>query len=604
MSQGRGRLILKDALWALAGLGLASAIGRLLNGLGASTNLSDALPWGLWKIFNMVAGAALSTSAFLIALVLYVLQIERFRPLARLAVIIGFLGYGSSLFALLFDIGLPHRFWHPFLMWNADSFLFEVFWCVSVYWLVTAFELAPVLTERLPFPRLTHFFHSAMLPAIVLGVTLSSMHHSSLGALFLVSPVRLHPLWFTTWVPPEFLISAMGGGLAVLILASLACTRLYGRGPDRALLNGPALAAGVLLAIFLALRITDLSVHHKWGYVFGPDAGWESWLFLIEITAQAAAPIIIFLVPRLRRSTGALVTGAALAATGLALHRLDTGLIGYFRDAGATYRPSLGELALTVGVLAAAGLAFMFLVERFDVLPAEDGAPEAAPLSLGEVREIVFGGDTIRRGVIFGLTAGLGLAASWNWDLGMRPFIYPLEPVAAATQVKPDDDAVLIIDGNRTGLAVKFGHDSHQDSFACAACHHLNRPGDVATACAACHRDMSRPTEIFNHDPHEKHYGGTASCPTCHRQDQPKGPANAKACVDCHGPGAEQPMAGMKADGRSYRSAPGYREAMHGVCLRCHRKVGKELDCMTEPRCLGNCGFCHPPEKKTAPPAP
>jgi Ni/Fe-hydrogenase subunit HybB-like protein len=594
MSPGRGQLRLKDALWALAGLGLAAAIGRTLNGLGMATNLSDALPWGLWKVFNMVAGAALSSSAFLIALVLYVLQVKRYRPLARLAVIIGFLGYGSSLLALLFDLGLPHRFWHPFLMWNAQSFLFEVFWCVSVYWMVTAFELMPVLTERLPWPRLTHFFHSAMLPAVVLGVTLSTMHHSSLGALFMVSPTRLHPLWYTTWVPVEFLISAMGGGLAVLILVALACARLYGRGPDRELLQGPAFAAGVLLAIFLVLRITDLGVHHKWGYVFGADAGWERWLFLIEITVQAVLPALILLTPRLRRNPAALATGAALAATGLVIHRMDTGLIGYFRDAGATYYPSLSELALTVGVLAAAGLAFMFLVERFRVLPAEDGAPAVPPLGIGEVKQIAFGADTVRRGLIFALAVGLGLIVSWEWNLRMRPFIYPEEPVTAAVPVKPGDDSRLIIDGNRAGLSVEFGHASHQDMFACSACHHLNRPGDVATACAACHRDMSRPTEIFDHDSHRKFYGGSKSCIICHRQDQPRAPANAKACVDCHGPKTEQPMSGMKADGRGYARAPGYRAALHGVCLRCHRKVGQELDCMTEPRCLGNCGFCHP----------
>ena len=205
---------IKDVMWALAFAGFAVGIGRFAFGLAASTNMMDSLPWGWWKIFNMVAGAALATSGFVVAAVIYIFQLKRFRPVARLSVVIGFLGYGSSLAALIFDIGLPHRGWHPFFMWNPHSFLFEVFWCVSIYWGVTALELLPLVTERLPLKKVTHWLHEKMLPFVVLGITLSTMHHSSLGSLFMTSPTRLHPLWHSLWIPPEFFISAMGAGLS------------------------------------------------------------------------------------------------------------------------------------------------------------------------------------------------------------------------------------------------------------------------------------------------------------------------------------------------------------------------------------------------------
>ena len=160
---------LKLGMWALAIAGAVVGFGRFAFGLGASTNMLDSLPWGWWKIFNMVAGAALATSGFVIAAVIYILRLKRYYPVARLSVLIGFLGYGSSLFSLLFDIGLPHRGWHPFFMWNPHSFLFEVFWCVSIYWGVTALELLPILSERFPFPKVTHFLHEIMLPFVVLG---------------------------------------------------------------------------------------------------------------------------------------------------------------------------------------------------------------------------------------------------------------------------------------------------------------------------------------------------------------------------------------------------------------------------------------------------
>ena len=139
---------LKDILWALALAG-AVAIGfRLWFGLGATTNLSDVVPWGLWKILNMVAGVALATSGFTVGLLVYVLKLERFRPLLKPAILLAFLGYGSSVFALVLDIGLPHRIWHPIFMWNPHSFLFEVAWCVMLYFTITIIEMSPTVTAR------------------------------------------------------------------------------------------------------------------------------------------------------------------------------------------------------------------------------------------------------------------------------------------------------------------------------------------------------------------------------------------------------------------------------------------------------------------------
>ena len=117
---------LKDALWAVAFAGVVAIGFRLWFGLGATTHLSDSVPWGLWKILNMVAGVALATGGFTVGFLVYVLGIDRFRPLVKPAILIAFLGYGSSVFALMLDIGLPYRIWHPIVMWNPHSFLFEV----------------------------------------------------------------------------------------------------------------------------------------------------------------------------------------------------------------------------------------------------------------------------------------------------------------------------------------------------------------------------------------------------------------------------------------------------------------------------------------------
>jgi Ni/Fe-hydrogenase subunit HybB-like protein len=144
----------KDVLWALALAGLVGACLRLWFGLGATTHLSNAMPWGLWKILNMVGGVALSTSGFTVGFLVYVLGLKRFQPFMKPAILIAFLGYGCSCTALLLDIGLPQRFWHPVFMWNDNSFLFEVFWCVLLYFTVTAIELSPGCPCFLSLPRL------------------------------------------------------------------------------------------------------------------------------------------------------------------------------------------------------------------------------------------------------------------------------------------------------------------------------------------------------------------------------------------------------------------------------------------------------------------
>ena len=333
--------VLKDILWVIAFTGLVAGIGRFVNGLAATSNMTDGVPWGLWKIYNMVGGAALATSGFVVAAIIYAFKLEKYRPVVRLSVLIGFLGYGASLTALLFDIGLPHRGWHPFVMWSPHSFLFEVFWCVSVYWMVTAYEIVPVVLERFPFPRLVHFLHAAALPIVFLGITLSTMHHSSLGSLFMVSPTRLHPLWFSLFIPVQFFTSAMGAGLATIVLAIIVYGWLYNKKPNMPVIEGLAKASAALLLVYVAIRFADLTFmgDGRWNYVFGADQSWESGLFMAEVLLQVFIPVFIFFVPGLRKNVPVLTAGAAAAFIGLTMHRLDVGFIGYFRDSGTVLHP-------------------------------------------------------------------------------------------------------------------------------------------------------------------------------------------------------------------------------------------------------------------------
>jgi len=591
----------KDVLWIIAIAGLVAMIGRTFFGLGASTNLTDGVPWGLWKVMNMVAGVCLATGGFLVACAVYVFRIEKYRPLVRPAVLIAFLGYGASGFALMFDIGLPHRIWHPLIptMWNYHSFLFEVTICVMTYFAVATLEFLPILFERFPWRKITHFLHEIALPFVVLGITLSTLHHSSLGSLFMVSPTRLHPLWFSTWIPIEFLVSSIGAGMASIVLITIIYSKLYGKQLNMPLLTGMARASGVTLVIYFLIRAVDFTLHGKWTYVFVNRTP-ESYIFMIEIMIAVFIPAVIFLAPRLRNNLKWLVIGTASAVAGVVMYRLDAGIVGYFRDAGAIYLPSLSELFFSFGVFAAAALVFLFVVEHYYIYepppacaaPEAEGAhPDEAPQwTWAEFISIFNNPNALRISLI--IVAVIPLSILAFKDTAIRPFQFLKAPVSAAL----GDDPMrhnLRIDGNRNGQFVIFPHEAHKDARligegSCATCHHLDLPGDHSTACFHCHRDMKLATDIFNHDLHQQKLGDKDSCVQCHNLNLPKGGKNAKSCYECH----HEDMNGMTAEFNHL--APGYEDAMHGKCLTCHRLVGDlEKNCASQRDCPSNCAFCH-----------
>lgn len=624
---------LKDILWVLALTGLVAAMFRLWYGLGATTNLSDAFPWGLWKVLNMVGGVALSTSGFTVGFLVYVLRLKRFQPFLKPAILIAFLGYGCSCAALLLDIGLPHRFWHPIFMWNINSFLFEVFWCVMLYFTVTAIELAPVVFERLRAEMIARALHSVAFGVVVIGISLSSLHHSSLGSLFLVTPQRLHPLWYSPWLPLLFIVSAMGAGLMVVVLAKILWARWYDpesvfgshygestplirltngvateirtrrpEGLDMAAVRQLATIGASALGLFLLLKFLDLHIHGRWDALLAGT--WESWLLVAELIFVAVLPILLVAVPWSRYSQVGIGAAAASAAFGLALNRLDVGIFGYVRDVGSLYVPSLIEWMVGLGVVAAAGLVFLFATEQLPIFGSRPGgmAARSGPqnLNFGSLRQLW----------------NTALTDSLHRVTLLAVFVIPLSFVvmyppfsadhASPRSVRPASgvDAkrrVLRLDGDNRGVMAIFAHADHQrrrgDSNSCVQCHHLSRPGDRSTACSRCHTRMNDPTELFEHAAHlvalatrdslSGLHPTNFTCTACHAHDRPKTPSGAKACLECHRDDmCPTPVPGDQSD---IAAACSFREAMHRTCVECH---SRESESVNRPN-LGDCRTCH-----------
>ena len=211
----------KLILWMITGFAAAVGVNRFIFGLGATTNLNDSTPWGLWIGFDVMSGVALAAGGFVITAIVYIIRREEFHALVKPAVLTAFLGYVAVIFGLMFDLGLPWNIWHMLVFWNPHSPLFEVGWCVMLYTTVLLLEFSPVPLEKFGrFTKIRSFLMKYRFALVLLGIMFSTLHQSSLGSLFLIMPFKLHPLWYSNLLPIQFFISAIALGLMMVAFES------------------------------------------------------------------------------------------------------------------------------------------------------------------------------------------------------------------------------------------------------------------------------------------------------------------------------------------------------------------------------------------------
>jgi Ni/Fe-hydrogenase subunit HybB-like protein len=361
-------------LCVLAG-GYATLI-RITQGLGGSTNLNDTFPWGLWVGFDVLCGVGLAAGGFTVSALVYVLGIEKYRPLARPAVLTAFIGYVLVVGGLLFDLGHPFRIWHPIIMWNPHSVMFEVAWCVTLYTIVLAAEASVLVFEKLQWRRSTRFAHRLTFPLTILAVLLSMLHQSSLGSLFLIVPGRLHELWYTPLLPLLFFISAVAVGLSMAILESNLSAKTFNRALESDLLRSVGRIAAAVMAIYLAVRLLDMTRTGALAALWPVSRA--SVFFLVEISAGFVIPMLLFAWPRVRQNTQWLYHAAQLAVLGFIINRLNVTVTGFEVVRGETYTPAWTEIAVSL-MLVTIGVTAFYLAARylpvFESDPGEEGEP-------------------------------------------------------------------------------------------------------------------------------------------------------------------------------------------------------------------------------------
>jgi len=351
------------ALWTL--------IRRFTEGLGSVTGMNDTAPWGLWIGMDVFAGVALAAGGFIIAATVHIFRIERFKPILRPTVLTAFLGYVLVAVALFIDIGRPLNWWHPLVMWNHHSIMFEVTWCVILYTTVLAIEISPAVLERLGLTKLLKLVKLTTIPVVIAGVILSTMHQSSLGSLYLIVPGKLYPLWYSPLLPLFFLISAVAAGMCVIIVESFFSAKLLGRSLESSLMTDLGRAAAIVLFLYLAIKFADITAREAWGFVL--ERRFQGGLFLAEMLLGVALPALLLSFRKFRDLPRGLLAASLLVMAGIVLNRINVSWFGMSVHDQLNYYPTWMEIALSLGFLTA-GTVIFFLCVRF--LPIFPGGEE------------------------------------------------------------------------------------------------------------------------------------------------------------------------------------------------------------------------------------
>lgn len=351
-------------------LALVTAVGgivglyRFYAGLGDTTNLSKAFPWGVWISFDL-AVVALSGGAFTLAALVYVFQMEDLHVATRPTVLAGLLGYSSVMVVLLFDLGRWDRFYNVFLHPNVSSALLEVSWCIAAYSLILVYELSPVLLQNSRWKWLLPTIKRYTVPIVIAGVTLSTMHQSSLGTMFIIMSPRLHPLWSSMLLPVFFLVSSFAAGISLVIAGANVSFWLFRRSLATKTIAKLSWFLPWIMAFYLVLKFGEMVIANELDLLF--SSGVYSLLFWAEVIFGALLPIILFSFRQVRFSRVASLFGALLIIGGVILNRFDVTWFAIAPVGGETYTPHWMEIALLAGVLSGVILVYSLIARYFPV---------------------------------------------------------------------------------------------------------------------------------------------------------------------------------------------------------------------------------------------
>ena len=354
-------------------LGLIVTALRFTKGLATVTNLSDYNPWGIWIGFDLMVGVALAAGGFVTSAAVYLFGMKKYHSAVRPAILTGFLGYALVVLALHYDVGRPWRLPYPFIVQQGTtSLLFEVAACVSLYLTVLFLEFSPAALEWLGLKKVRQLAIRFTLILTIFGVVLSTLHQSSLGALFLIAPSKLHPLWYSSYLPVYFFISSIIAGLSMVIFEGALSHRYYAHKMDPVHLEekdevalGFGKAASFVLAGYFIIKVIGISAGNHW-HLLG--TGYGIW-YLVELLGFVGLPCFLYALGVREKNLVLIRWAAVLTVIGVVLNRLNVSLIAFnwHLPSSERYFPHWMEIVISAFIVTIGLVAYRFIVSRMPI---------------------------------------------------------------------------------------------------------------------------------------------------------------------------------------------------------------------------------------------
>jgi Ni/Fe-hydrogenase subunit HybB-like protein len=356
------------------GLGIYLTYLRFAGGLAAVTNLSDHNPWGIWISFDLLCGVALAAGGYVTSSAVYLFGMKEYHSAVRPAILTGFLGYALVFLAINYDVGRPWRLPYPLVVQQGTtSVLFEVGLCVGIYLTVLFIEFSPAAMEWLGLKRARNLVVKLTILLTIFGVVLSTMHQSSLGALFLIAPSKLHPLWYSSYIPIYFFVTSIVAGLSMVIFESTLSHRFFAYKMDETHLkeaNGITLgfgkAASYVLAGYFAIKVLGISSENHWHYL---KTGYGTW-YLVELLGFVALPSLLYAIGVRIKNLPLIKWTSVLAVLGVILNRFNVCLVAFNWQLPSSerYFPNWMEFGISAFIVMIGLILYRFIVTRMPIL--------------------------------------------------------------------------------------------------------------------------------------------------------------------------------------------------------------------------------------------